>query len=220
MESARKKKTAAKGHGLNGQQILLEELEHFHDFISSLAVELGYPYNHRKTKRYSADFDSYLQLWIAYTNFSPPESGTTRRMKKSTFMKYLRKVYPDFALQRAKEDECDTCIRLKIIIADTRATEEEREEARKGLVNHSVDSRTMRVAMQTAIAEYGKKIIRPEADNGVMELFTDAVMTISLNSIYSISEDLTVEVLQLLDCNVKTSGGTSVFLGTERKGQE
>jgi hypothetical protein len=42
------KKTAAKGHGLNGQQILPEELEHFHDLISSLAVEWGYPCNHRK----------------------------------------------------------------------------------------------------------------------------------------------------------------------------
>ena len=60
-----KRLPATRGHGLNGKQILPEEMKYLHDFISSLEVELGYPCKHRIMKRYSADFDSYYELWKA-----------------------------------------------------------------------------------------------------------------------------------------------------------
>ena len=53
----------------------------------------------------------------------------------------------------AKEglDECDTCIRLNLIIDDKKSSIEEKNAARVGLEKHNGDSRIMRVAMQTAI---------------------------------------------------------------------
>jgi hypothetical protein len=169
-----KKLPAQKGHGLNGQQILQEDLQHLHDFLSSLEVELGYPCKHRKMKRYSADYDTYKGLWSGYVGFNPT-GKLPRKMKASTFQKYLKKVHPDFELHRAKEDECDTCIRLKIIICDERATEGEKTEARQGLIKHNGDSREMRVAMQTAIAEFGKQIIPCNSDLGVMDNFKESL---------------------------------------------
>lgn len=108
-------------------------------------------------------------------------------------MKYIKKLYPDFALKRAKEDECDTCMRLHMIIGDPRASEEEKEEARNGLKKHNEDSTTMRVAMQEAIKEYGKKIISPDADNGVMDLFTDAISRLPESS----NDPMTNEIVSI-----------------------
>jgi hypothetical protein len=139
--------TAKKGHGLNGQQMLTEDLQHLSDFLTTLEVELGYPCQHRKMKRYSTAYDTYKDLWQGYCAFNPTGS-LPRKMKHSTFQKYLKKVHPDFALHRAKEDECDTCIRLKMILNDDRATEEEKAEAQECYVKHNKDSREMRVAMQ------------------------------------------------------------------------
>ena len=53
-----RKEQAKKGHGLNGQQILPENLEHLSDFLHGFDVELGYPCSHRKMRRYSVDFDT------------------------------------------------------------------------------------------------------------------------------------------------------------------
>lgn len=170
-----KKQTARKGHGLNGQQILPEDLVHLSAFLASLEVELGYPCRHRKMKRYSADFDTYKNLWKAYSEFVPPSLNIQRKMQRTTFLKYLRKVHPDFALKRAKEDECDTCIRLNLIIDDRRSSLEEKNAARVGLEKHNGDSRIMRVAMQEAIKEYGKKITPSTSDNGVLENFEESV---------------------------------------------
>ena len=96
-------------------------------------------------------------------------------MKFTTFHKYLKKGHPDFALQRAKEDECDTCIRFKMILNNYLATAEERVDAQACLVKHNQDSRGMRVAMQTAVIEFGRKIIPSQSDIGVIESFKDAV---------------------------------------------
>ena len=84
-------------------------------------------------------------------------------------------VHPDFVLKRAKEDECDTCIRLKMTIADTGISNEEREEAQKGLDRHNSDSRIMRVSMQQAIKEFGEKIIHADSDIGVLDNFNESL---------------------------------------------
>ena len=149
-------------------------MEHLTAFLGSLEVELGYPCKHRKMKRYSNQYDTHKDLHLGYVQFNPT-GKLPRKMKPSTFYKYMKKLHPDFALQRAKEDECDTCMRLKLIINDERSTEDEKIEARRGLVKHNGDSREMRITMQTAIAEYGKKTLPNNSDLGVMENFNEAV---------------------------------------------
>ena len=138
-------------------------------------MELGYPCSHRKMKRYSVKFDSYKELWVAYTLYSPPLQEKRRKMKQSTFQKYLRGVHPDFALKRVKEDECDTCIRLKMIIGDPRSTMQEKLEAQECLSKHNSDSREMRIAMQTAIMEFGEQSITSTSDLGVLDIFEQSV---------------------------------------------
>ena len=108
----------------NGQQILPDNLQHLSDFLNTLEVELGYPYRHRQMKRYSSAYDTYESLWEGYVSFNPT-GIVSQKIKFTTFQKYLNKGHPDFALQRAKEDECDTCIRFKMFLNNDLATAEE-----------------------------------------------------------------------------------------------
>ena len=163
-----KKQPARKGHGFNGQQILPDNLQHLSDFLNTFEVELGYPCRHRKMKRYSSAYDTYKSLWEGYVNLNPT-GIVSRKMKYTTFHKYLENGHPDLALQRAKEDECDTCMKFKMIINNDRTTAEERVEAQACLVKHNQDSMEMRVAMQTAVVEFGRKIIPSQSDIGVIE---------------------------------------------------
>jgi hypothetical protein len=160
------------GFGLNGQQLSDEDIDQLRQFINSLDTELGYPCNHRRMKRYASQYDSLVDLWEAYKKFP---SAITRRMKRTTFLRYLKKVFPDFALRRAKEDECDSCIRLKMVLNDMSVTQEERDQAQAGLKQHQQDSRTMRLAMKAAILEYGKKEILNNTDIGVEQEYVEAI---------------------------------------------
>jgi hypothetical protein len=47
-------------------------------------------------------------------------------MKAITFYKYVKAYHVDLAFTRAKEDCCDTCIRLEIAAADPNLDNEER----------------------------------------------------------------------------------------------
>ena len=123
-------------------------------------------------KRYASQYDTLVDLWEAYKKFP---SAITRRMKRTTFLRYLKKAFPDFALRRAKEDECDSCIRLKMISNDMSVTQEERDEAQAGLKQHQQDSRTMRLAMKATILEYGKKELPNNTDIGVEQEYVEAI---------------------------------------------
>jgi hypothetical protein len=123
-------------------------------------------------KRYASQFDTLVDLWEVYKKFP---SSLTRRMKRTTFLRYLKKAFPDFALRRAKEDECDSCIRLKMVLNDMSVMQEERDQAQNGLKKHERDSRTMRLAMKAAILEYGKKELLNNPDIGVEHDYVEAI---------------------------------------------
>ena len=123
-------------------------------------------------KRYASQYDTLVDLWDAYKKFP---SAITRKMKRTTFLRYLKKAFLDFALRRAKEDECDSCIRLKMIINDVSVTQQERDQAEIGLKQHEQDSRTMRLAMKAAILEYGKKELLNNSDIGVEKQYVEAI---------------------------------------------
>ena len=200
-----KRMPAKKGYGLNGQQIVQADLNLLKDFLNSLDVENGYPCMHRRMKRYSAEYDTYFELWTAYVEYSPPLTENLRKMKRTTFLKYLRKVHPDFALKRAKEDECDTCIRLKMIIEDPRSSEEEQDEAQKGLEKHNGDSRVMRVAMKAAISEFGRQVLISENEITVKEIFQKSVDRLPENLDDNPLENDVVTEDNAIDLNSKPS---------------
>lgn len=69
----------------------------------------------------------------------------------------MRAYHIDVAIVRAKEDCCDTCIRLSIAVADPNIREEEKkfiEECQQML--HANDARTQRTALKKAIKICGK----------------------------------------------------------------
>lgn len=96
-------------------------------------------------------------------------------MEYTTFHKYMRSAHPDFALSRVKEDECDTCTRLTLISHDMSISKEARELAKAGLLEHNDEARTMRLAMKTAISEYGFKAMSKHADQGILDEFYNSV---------------------------------------------
>jgi hypothetical protein len=51
--------------------------------------------------------------------------GENRLLPYPTFVKYMRAYHIDVAIARAKEDCCDTCMRLSIAAADPNIGEEE-----------------------------------------------------------------------------------------------
>lgn len=65
-----------------------------------------------------------------YCNFIKDEPGN---MFYVSFATYCNHCHVDMAIQRAKEDACDTCVRLSIAVADPQRT-------------HASDARTQRVA--------------------------------------------------------------------------
>ena len=158
------------GYGRNGQQLTDEDIDQLRQFINSLDTELGYPCS--RMKRYASQYDTLVDLWDAHKKFP---SAITRKMKRTTFLRYLKKAFPDFALRRAKEDECDSCIRLKMIINDVSVTQQVRDQAEIGLKQHEQESRTMRLAMKAAILEYGKKELLNNSDIGVEQQYVEAI---------------------------------------------
>ena len=68
-----------------------------------------------------------------------------------TFMKYCSHYHVDVAIQRAKEDARDTCVRLSIAVADPNLTEQDREILLEAQRTHAADARTQRVALKAVV---------------------------------------------------------------------
>ena len=68
----------------------------------------------------------------------------------------MRSHHVNVAIVRAKEDCCDTCIRLSIAVQDVNLGEEERRLIEDAQRIHADDARTQRVALKEAIKLWGK----------------------------------------------------------------
>ena len=77
--------------------------------------------------------------------------GYDRILPYPTFMKYMRSHHVNVAIVRAKEDCCDTCLRLSVAAQDTNIGEEERGMIEEAQRLHANDARTQRVALKEAI---------------------------------------------------------------------
>jgi hypothetical protein len=72
-------------------------------------------------------------------------------MSYVTFLRNMHSYHVDVAIQRAKEDACDTCIRISISLADPNLSPDVRlllEEAQR---THANDARTQRLALKQTI---------------------------------------------------------------------
>jgi hypothetical protein len=76
-------------------------------------------------------------------------------MQYSTFTSYVHYFNPGIRLTRAKEDECDSCIRLKLIISDVNSTEEQKNGAQLELDMHNDSARVQRRAISDFTRNYG-----------------------------------------------------------------
>ena len=72
-------------------------------------------------------------------------------MSYVTFTKYCHQYHNDMVIQRAKDDACDTCVRLSIAVADPNLTDEDIEMLLEAQRTHATSVRTHRVALKTAI---------------------------------------------------------------------
>ena len=95
-------------------------------------------------------------------------------MPYPTFMKYMRSYHINVALVRAKEDCCDTCLRLAIAAQDPNLGDAEKELIAESQRLHASDARTQRLALKEAIKLWGKSV-SPSANLGEHDTFCKAV---------------------------------------------
>jgi hypothetical protein len=97
-------------------------------------LEDGFPCPHRRIKSYFFEagitwkklHDEYQQQWEL---LGPELKSKISKMAYSTFTQYVHWKNPGLRLTRSKQDECDSCIRLNIILDDPEATEDEKNQA-------------------------------------------------------------------------------------------
>lgn len=179
------------------------DLDNLKAFVDSLTVENGYPCSHRRMKLYVSevgidnftrsdfkifkskilkstillgfyfDFIIDCELFRLHDKYCK-QIGDDRILPYPTFMKYMRSHHVNVAIVRAKEDCCDTCLRLSIAAQDANIGEEERGMIEEAQRLHANDARTQRVALKEAIKLWGKSAIT-SINSPDSAVFDDAV---------------------------------------------
>jgi hypothetical protein len=190
---------------------MLKSLE---SFINTLIVEEGYPCTHRRMKKYiqTEGIDNWRSFFEKYVSYL---GNTTRTMEYKTLYKYMSKMYPDIALNRAKEDCCDTCIRYETDLKSSTLSNKEKDQLKSSQKLHWNQARIQRIAMREAINLWGKKRIQEVAgilpvDQTNIKLFNqsvsrlpesieDQIENISLNEDSELSTKNPIVLLQAED---------------------
>ena len=209
-------------YGRNGSQMEEREMQVLSNFIDSLEITVAYPCNHRKMKRYLPDVDSWKGLWDSYKVFAEQEP---RMMQYSTFHKYVRSRHSEYALGKSREDDdCETCTRLKITAQDTRLTVDERELAKTGLKEQSLEERGMTSLLKEEIKLYGKDLLQ-DKDVAVLNGFnlgvdflSDYFDVIPLDQ-PNLAVDKTEEVI-IMQCEGFSNSFSMPFYGNRKQGMD
>ena len=141
-------------------------------FMSSLDVEDGFPCAHRRPKFYIRRDDkgtTWKELhgdYCSYVEKEKEEGDETakkeiRTMALGTFREYRHWLYPGHCLSRKKEDVCDHCVRLKLVIDNPLSEPEEKEKAKKELEMHNDASVAQRRALKHFTKKYMGKLNLP-----------------------------------------------------------
>jgi hypothetical protein len=155
----------------NFSAVTEEMIESIGVFAASLAIEPGYSCTHTRQKLYILDdkLTSWKHVYDAYVEYLPNSKkfDQIRTMGFSTFHRYIRHVYSQYALRKLKEDACDTCIRMKVAMDDPYLPADEKLRIQHALEAHQVDARESRAAMRAAIREFGNQYIDSSDDDGI-----------------------------------------------------
>jgi hypothetical protein len=100
----------------NGRSMSPEDINLLNIVRSSIPIsDESFGCNHRQYTFYIADPEMTSVDKIFQKYYVDNEAITTaKRMKKDTFRKYWCKLHSDLRFKKLKEDECDTCIELRI----------------------------------------------------------------------------------------------------------
>jgi hypothetical protein len=130
-------------------------------------LEDGYPCEHKKPRLY---FVEETTSWkVVHKNYCTLYHRTEKRnpltkvLAYKTFCQYRRFFWPNVHLSRLKEDECDSCVKLRII-SKFGETEEERQNAKNLLEKHVGAARDQRRSISSFTKAYIKGLIPEEED--------------------------------------------------------
>lgn len=110
----------------NGKEITTEELQFFELDVNTWILEEGFPCAHRHIKYYVSNGSTWKKLWLEY--FKRCTVNNTRGMAYKTWMQYRQKVFPTISLNRVKEDQCDHCIKLQVLLRDENTSSSDKAE--------------------------------------------------------------------------------------------
>ena len=123
-----------RSHAFNERSVSL-----FKTFFASLDVEDGFACGHRRPKMYVIGEDmTWAKLYGKYVSFVEAEKmkitdlhvrTTIKSMALTTFREYQGWLFTGHALDKKKEDVCDHCVRLQLIIDNPLTPPEEKEAA-------------------------------------------------------------------------------------------
>ena len=121
-------------HAFNEMSVSL-----FQAFFSSLDVEDGFACGHRRPKMYVIGEDmTWKKLHEKYVSFVEGEKmkitdihvrKNIKIMALTTFREYRGWLFPGHALDKKKEDVCDHCVRIQLVIDNPLTPPEEKEAA-------------------------------------------------------------------------------------------
>jgi hypothetical protein len=136
-----------------------------------LEVEDGFPCAHRRLKFYvlrEGKMVTWKELHEEYKVFVDKEKeGINIRdmgiktMALSTFREYRIWLFPGYSLSRRKEDECDHCIHLQLIISNPLSSVSERDQARMELDMHNEAAVEQRRAIKKFTLRYMSSLNLP-----------------------------------------------------------
>jgi hypothetical protein len=135
----------------------------------------------------------------------------------------MRAYHIDVAIVRAKEDCCDTCIRLSIAVADPNIGEEEKKLIEECQQMHANDARTQRTALKEAIKIWGKTadLVSTLGQRGAFNDAVDSLPETIEDAFQSMSlEDMTSSPRVRLQCEDFGGNLTLPYYGRNRPGRD
>lgn len=114
----------------NGSSLTDADIAMIKNDITSWDVEPGYPCAHRRTKMNLNE--AGLSWKTMYDRFVKKCVAANRRIiSYKTWMKYRLALAPQYSFCKTKEDECDVCSRLNILLDDLEHTSAMKDDIKK-----------------------------------------------------------------------------------------
>lgn len=113
---AKRGEVPKKGNSLpNVNALTSEDRQNLADFVDTLDTEPGFPCVHRRQKEYVIDpeLTTLRAVYGRYKLWCSNQKPEARAMAESTFYRYIDAYHCTLAINKLKEDECDTCMELK-----------------------------------------------------------------------------------------------------------